>query len=133
MKIILIVDDEYAVADALEMVLTSAGYRVVTAGDGVQAGRVMDRVTPDLVLLDFMMPIINGLEVLALMRARMTRKHIPVVMMSGVYPDAKQEASGWTKWLDKPFQFDELLSVVAEIIGPGRSRPIAKDRTKPSR
>lgn len=121
-KSILIVDDEYAILETLEMVLLDAGYAVVTAVNGEEALRTAFKIRPDLILLDVMMPILDGFEVLLMLRARLGTKNVPVVMISGIYPVDKQEGYGWNAWLDKPFDLPTVLRTVEEIIGPGRHR-----------
>ncbi len=59
MQTILVADDEYALLDAIELVLGTAGYRVLTAINGKEAITLIERATPDLVILDVMMPVLS--------------------------------------------------------------------------
>ena len=84
MALILIVDDEFSVAEVLEAILAEVGHEVVTAANGRQGLERANERMPDLVLLDFMMPILSGESVLRAMRENPALCNIPVVIMSSL-------------------------------------------------
>jgi len=116
---VLVIDDEYAIRDITEQVLSSAGFQVVTAADGVEAiATFADRGGEfDLVLTDLMMP---GMDGVATVRAlRRIKADIPVVVMSGMMTDEKifqtQEFRPQA-FLTKPFTSDTLLQAILKIL-----------------
>jgi len=79
---LLVVDDEKNIVEALRAQLVKAGYEVITAHDGEEGLEKFQEEHPDLVLLDLMMPKLNGFEVLKAIRKNSTEKWIPVVIIS---------------------------------------------------
>ncbi len=123
MKTILVVDDEYALLEALTDVLEEVGYRVISAGNGEVALTRLENERPDLILTDFMMPLVDGLELTRRVSAMPALSEVPVVMMSAI---GKRTMLAKTKssvqlagFLDKPFELDELLELIARLIGKG--------------
>lgn len=127
---ILVVDDEPGVVRVLCAVLEDAGYRTESAGDGVAALELARTSTPDVVLLDYVMPRLDGSETLRLVRKDAALSKVPVVMMSGVPESMVQRRSrgGYDAFLRKPFGLDDLLDVVAKLLAKPR-KPAAKRRT----
>ena len=120
MKTILIVDDEFGIVDALRDLLQEEGFRVVIAFDGQQGMQRVLEEAPDLVLLDMMLPLLDGREMLRQMRAHPATGHTPVVMMSAARRSAVfEEPDAHCEFLRKPFDLNQLLSVVTRMIGPG--------------
>ena len=115
---ILVVDDEYGMAEILSEILTGAGFDTVTASNGAQAlERVKDR-RPDLVLLDYMMPIMNGPTMFRILRADPENASIPVIMMSAVEESVvRASCPGISGFLRKPFELNALLKVVESVVG----------------
>ena len=116
MKTILVVDDEQGMTLGLEMILSDAGFRVLKAATGEEALLIVKDFTPDLVLMDIMMPGLGGLETLKLLRIHPDYKNLPVIMMSGARPFAKQADYGWTEFVMKPFSGEQLLSVISKFL-----------------
>ena len=120
MKTVLIVDDEFALADTLKEFLEDEGYSVECAGDGKEALESMAKHPPDLVVSDMMMPIMDGYALVRAMRETPALKAIPVILTSSVRRktvlsrDAMLEFSGF---LHKPFKLDEFLALVVKLIG----------------
>ncbi|MFP5407185.1 MAG: response regulator, partial [Gammaproteobacteria bacterium] len=83
-KTILVVDDEFGNAEVLLLVLKEEGYRAVSAANGRQGLEMLSRLKVDLVILDLMMPIMNGAEMAAAMRASPQFSDIPILMISGL-------------------------------------------------
>ncbi|MBS1846458.1 MAG: response regulator transcription factor [Actinobacteria bacterium] len=110
---ILIVEDEAGIADFLGRGLRAEGYDVEVAGDGEAGARLALDPEVDLVLLDRMLPGVDGIEVLA--RVRRVRPALPVIMLTarGEVADRIEGLdSGATDYVTKPFAFDELLARV---------------------
>ena len=108
---ILVVDDEQMVRDFLRKALETAGYTVVTASDGQEALEKMSQFDVGLVLLDIMMPGLDGFEVLD--RMRQYEENIPVIMLSGIHEATTKVDSltlGADDYITKPFSVEELLA-----------------------
>jgi CheY-like chemotaxis protein len=111
------VDDEFGIADTLSSILTDEGYRVVVAMNGEQGLARMAEVMPDLVLVDFMMPVMSGPEMVREMRASADLRAIPVVMMSAVAEAMVREECEFTAFLRKPFDLEALLKIITSLAG----------------
>ncbi|NMO21504.1 response regulator [Pyxidicoccus fallax] len=121
MKRLLIVDDELAIVEALQDILSVEGYDIATAFNGAEGLQRMAASKPDLVLLDLMMPVMDGREMLRRMRDDTALRDIPVVVMSaGRISDEERRFSA--RFLAKPFELDELLDTIAELLASGASR-----------
>jgi len=122
---ILVVDDEEDILHFLEMVLSEKGYEVVTAAGGHQALTRAQIEHPDLVLLDVMMPQMDGWEVLKLLRADEGTAHIPVAMLSA-RTEAKDRVHGLQEgaidYICKPFSLQELLGKIDTALGQNSAR-----------
>ncbi len=108
---ILVVEDEAGIADFLERGLRAEGYAVRVAGDGEEGARLAVEPEVDLVVLDRMLPGLDGLEVLA--RVRRARPGLPVIMLTakGEVADRVEGLDrGATDYVTKPFAFEELLA-----------------------
>lgn len=112
MKKVLIVDDEKPISDIIKFNLTKEGYETITAFDGREAVRLFEEETPDLVILDLMLPELDGLEV-----AKEIRKisHIPIIMLSAKDSEFDKVIGleiGADDYVTKPFSNRELLARV---------------------
>lgn len=117
---ILAVDDEKHIVRLVQVNLERAGYEVVTANDGKEALQKVAEENPDLVVLDVMMPYMDGFEVLQNLRRNPSTRDIPVIMLTAKAQDAdvfKGWQSGVDCYLTKPFNPMELLSFVKRIFG----------------
>ncbi|MBP6964582.1 MAG: response regulator [Armatimonadetes bacterium] len=115
---ILTVDDEKHIVRLIQVNLERQGYEVVTAYDGREALEKVDSERPDLVILDVMMPYMDGFEVLQNMKRNPSTRDIPVIMLTAKAQDAdvfKGWQSGVDCYLTKPFNPMELLSFVQRI------------------
>lgn len=118
MTLVLVVDDEFGVAEVLQFILEEEGYRVLTAINGKQALGLMAGDRPDVVILDFMMPLLDGPGVLAAMQADDDLKAIPVVMMSSLdEATVARRCHDHRGFLRKPFRIEEVLGVVERALG----------------
>ena len=109
-KKILVVDDEQQLALAVKIRLQSVGYEVVTASDGQQGLEVMEKEHPDLVILDVLMPNMDGYSCLREMNSRFGRGKIPVIILTA--RDRMKdlfELEGIEDYVIKPFDHEDLL------------------------
>lgn len=107
----LVVDDELDIRQAVAEVLSEEGHEVVAARDGREALIQLRAFHPNLVLLDLMMPGMNGWEFRAAQRRDPELREIPVVILSALGRDGGVDADGY---IQKPFSLDDLLSEVAK-------------------
>ena len=116
-------DDEFGILLVLEMALSDAGYRVVTAGNGRQAVELARAEPPDLIILDWMMPVMDGPAAATAIRNDPVLKDVPVIFMSGASEASlRSRIDLYSAFLHKPFLDDELLAVVGEVLArPTRS------------
>ena len=117
---ILVVEDEVGIADFLERGLRAEGYAVTVAGDGEAGARLALDPDVDLVVLDRMLPGIDGIEVLE--RVRRSRPLLPVIMLTAkgeVADRVEGFDSGATDYVTKPFAFEELLARIRARLRDG--------------
>lgn len=118
MRTVLVVDDEFGTVEVLVAALEDAGYRALTAANGRRALERLEENKPDLVVSDFMMPLMDGAAMVAAMRANPSFRDIPVIMMSAA-PEAalRKRLDGYEAFLRKPFRVPALLDIIASIFG----------------
>jgi CheY-like chemotaxis protein len=118
-KCILIVEDDHAIRHVLSDALQDAGYAVATAMDGVDALDLIEQHPPDAVLLDLMMPDMDGWSFLERLRGRACAGSIPVGLISAA-PMLLKTADAWGVQvaIGKPFQLDALITQVAHLCDP---------------
>src|SRR5580658_6135079 len=125
-KTVLVVEDDESIALGLEMNLTSEGYRVVGARDGEQGLALARETDLDLIILDVMLPRLNGYEVLRSLRSE--RRTVPIIMLSarGAEMDKVMGLElGAEDYITKPFSLAELLARVKAVL---RRDAIARGR-----
>ena len=118
-KTVLIADDEPNIVAAIEFLLKQRGYDVHIAQDGGEALRAIERVLPDLIVLDVMMPQTSGYEVCQAIRSRPDWRHIKVVMLSAKGRDAevnKGMALGADLYVTKPFSTRDLMAKIEALL-----------------
>jgi DNA-binding response OmpR family regulator len=121
MTTILIVDDEYLIADILGFALEDEGYMTVTASNGKKGLEVLARERPELVITDFMMPIMDGLEFAKAIRAREDGRSLPILLMSGAQAEeARKHPDLFGAVFDKPFKIDEVIAKIKELAPPDK-------------
>jgi adenylate cyclase len=115
---ILVVDDVPENVRLLEAVLVPRGYDVVTASDGIEALKVVKAEEPDLILLDVMMPGLDGYAVCERLRANDDTAVLPVIMVTSSVGQEKTKAieAGADDFIPKPFNHDELLTRVRSLL-----------------
>lgn len=122
---VLIVDDEPNIVTALEFLLQRSGYEVQVATNGQEALAALERDTPDVVLLDVMMPLKSGYEVCQRMRERPEWRQVKIVMLSAKGREAevsKGLAVGADLYVTKPFSTRELIEQIDRLF-EGRTNP----------
>lgn len=115
MKTILVVDDEFDLTGTLRAILEGEGFHVDTCDNGKAALGRLKSFKPDLVLMDVMMPMLSGLEVLKSMRQSEQLKDVPVILMSSMRPSVKRADYQWQAFLRKPFSLSTLLKTVEKL------------------
>ena len=118
-KKILVVDDDPEILGMLDIRLGKRGYQVITASDGEQALAQARKEKPALVVLDVMMPRMNGWEVARALRHDATTQDIKIVMLTAIGAQMNEMTSplyGVDAYLDKPFQFAELEKTIDELL-----------------
>lgn len=115
MATILIVDDEEPVRGFLAQVLTEDGYDVCLATHGRQALELVDQERPDLVLSDVMMPVLNGVELCRLLKARADTKDVPVILMTSAGRKAA-DGTGCDAYISKPFDLIDVEALIERLL-----------------
>jgi CheY-like chemotaxis protein len=117
MASILVVDDEFGLLEVLEAVLSEAGHEVLTATNGRQGLERLEGAAVDLVLLDFMMPVMDGPAMFKALRATPALRRLPVLIMSSL-PQATiaAELRGYAGFIRKPFRIREIVAAVEEAL-----------------
>lgn len=108
---ILLVDDDHQLRSLLRLTLPAEGFEVIEAGDGAQAVELVERERPDLVILDWQLPVRSGAEVLAELVARPDRPQVVVLTALG-----EADAAGADALLLKPFSPVELLDLIERLL-----------------
>lgn len=120
MKTILIADDEFDLAGTLRAILRGEGYAADVCADGRETLARLKAAAPDLLLMDVMMPLASGYDVLRAMKQTPGLDGVPVVLMSAAPTRVRQADFGWDEFLRKPFTLDAVVRTVARLIGkPG--------------
>lgn len=116
-KTVLVVDDDNGLQDTLQSLLEMEGYDVAVAGDGLEALQQLNHVKPSLILLDLMMPRMNGYEFARELQRRGLRSEIPIIVLTADRrARQKAEELGADAFLAKPFDVNELLDKVERLI-----------------
>lgn len=116
---ILVVDDEHLLSFTLTLLLEDSGYEVDVAENGVLAVTAMRLRVPDLVITDFMMPLMTGLELAEAIRADRALGHLPLILVSGEQSGIGRERPDlFQAVFDKPYIGAHLLEAVARHIVP---------------
>ena len=114
-KLIMVVDDEPSIVTALTELLHPHGFRTIGCYGGSEAVARARELAPDAIILDIMMPEINGYDVLRLVKSDPSTAHIPVIVLSVLDDKAKALDLGAAEYVRKPFQKEELLDNVRAL------------------
>lgn len=118
-KKILIVDDEEDIQKLLKIRLEQESFTVLVAGDGEKGIKLAELEMPDLIILDIMMPKIDGYSCLKEIRRVQKTRNIPILMMSGKEEEKVRDLFAFQKisgYMEKPFELDTLVDKVKEIL-----------------
>ncbi|MFD2641568.1 response regulator [Pseudomonas japonica] len=119
MSTVLVVDDEYVISDILELALEDAGYQVEKASNGLRALEVLDKTRVELLITDYMMPVMNGEELARKLRDDPQFRALPIILMSGAQASIGRENPGlFDGVLDKPFDTEMLIAMVQRLVPP---------------
>ena len=116
---ILIVDDEVDFARALELLLSAKGYGVDSAHDGMDGLEKARRTQPDLLILDIMLPKINGYKIARLLKFDDKFRHIPIIMLTARSEEKDQQIgleTGADIYMTKPLDNKELLKNISKLL-----------------
>ena len=119
-KTILVVDDDADIRAVLSMRFNSAGYNVLEAGDGYEAIKISMEKKPDLIILDIMMPEMDGMSASQYLKEDPTTKNIPIIFLTGLQDKKAEQAfpgAGENIIIAKPYDAKELLETVKRVIG----------------
>jgi len=122
-KRVMIVDDEPDALALMENILLDEGFELIKVSNATEVGLRAAQLSPDLILLDFLMPEINGFEVSKALRNNELTRSIPIMAVTALTKEQDIERifeCGADEYLAKPFRIDQLLEKVRELIGRGR-------------
>jgi len=118
-KKILVVDDELDMLMVIKLRLEASGYEVITATDGLEGLNAARRVKPDLIVLDIMLPKMNGYKVARFLKFDEEYKSIPIVMLTALSGEEDKSTgieTGADAYLTKPFETQQLLDAVKSFL-----------------
>lgn len=119
MKKILIVDDEQDIVESLKFVLEGCNYNCYCAYNGEDGLKLAREIVPDLIILDVMMPRINGYKISRLLKFDKKYQNIPILMITARSQEEDKligEETGADEYITKPFDLDEVLSIVNKYL-----------------
>ncbi|MFT4068448.1 response regulator [Paraburkholderia sp.] len=119
MRSILLVDDEPEILAAWRLILESEGYEVSCASNGAEALASVSACVPDLIVTDWMMPIMDGAELCRRLKLMPQLANVPILLHTAV-PPTGIAANLWNVCLLKPIGVDLFLTTIARLCGPGR-------------
>jgi CheY-like chemotaxis protein len=118
-KKVLVVDDEIHIVHVVTIKLRNNGYDVVTACNGAEAFEIACQERPDIIVTDYQMPIMSGMELVEKLRGIEATKDIPVILLTArsfAIEDNQREDLGISQCLSKPFSPKELLESIEDIL-----------------
>ncbi len=121
---IMIVDDDPDARELIDNILSSEGYELIKVSNATEVGLKAAQLSPDLILLDFLMPDINGFDVCKALRENELTRSIPIMAVTCLSKEDDIERifeCGADEYLPKPFKVEQLQEKVQELIGKGRT------------
>ena len=118
-KKLLVIDDEPDMQKLLKIRLEQENFKVITAGDGDVGVKIAEQEAPDIILLDIMMPKMDGYSCLKELKNLPKTKNIPVLMLSGKEEEKVRDLFAFQKiagYIEKPFELDDVVTKVKEIL-----------------
>lgn len=114
---VLLIDDEFDFVDLLKKRLENYGYEVLTASDGDEGLTRAESEKPDVIVLDIMMPVMDGLTFVKVLKSKLTVKHIPIIVLTareGMANEFKEE--GVYEYVVKPYDTEKLIAMIQELL-----------------
>jgi twitching motility two-component system response regulator PilG len=130
--VVLVVDDSPTVRKIVQLTLQREHIRVVTAGDGLSALAAVADEQPDLILLDIMLPRMDGYNICQVVRRNMAYRDMPIIMLSGkdgLFDKMRGKLAGSTEYITKPFDSTELVQTIKRHLDSTAVRERAQQRT----
>lgn len=119
-KKIAIIDDDPASIELLQDILTKIGYNTVTAMDGISGYELVEQEHPNLILLDILLPRLNGVELCKKIKANKELRNIPIIAITAVYKKSKYKQEmiklGADAYIYKPLSINALLFKIEELL-----------------
>jgi two-component system alkaline phosphatase synthesis response regulator PhoP len=129
-KKVVIIDDERIILESLRIFFTDSGYDVHLAADGISGFKMVEKEKPDLVVVDILLPGLNGVALCEKLRSNELYLHIPIILMTGVYKDVNLRMyvhKGLANdFIEKPFKENELLIKIDRLLGSGQDKITAQ-------
>ena len=125
--VVLVVDDSPTVRKIVQLTLQRERIRVVTAGDGLSALAAVADEQPDLILLDIMLPRMDGYNICQVVRKNLAFRDLPIIMLSGkdgLFDKMRGKLAGSTEYITKPFDSAELVQTVKRHL----DAPVVRER-----
>ena len=116
-KRILVADDDAILISMMKFNLEKKGYTLIAARDGEEALKKARRLKPDLVILDVMMPKLDGDQVAAMLRSGPTTKNIPIFMLTSLIPEKGTRSVPMENAFCKPVDFEKLFLKIKRVLG----------------
>lgn len=119
---ILVVDDEPDILEIITFTLESKGHDIATAKDGAEAIALVKKSEPELIILDVMMPKMNGMQVVDFLRNKEQYNHIPIIMLTATTQYSRRPDEEWRKkigvedYISKPFEPIDLIQRVDKVL-----------------
>ena len=123
---VLVVDDEPDLVRVLEFGLRASGYTVESASDGQEGLKKAREIKPDVILLDLMLPKLDGYKVCRLLKFDDRFKHIPIIILSARTQEGDQTLAlemGANRFVTKPYDFAEILGYIETLLKAPSARP----------
>jgi|WetSurMetagenome_2_1015567.scaffolds.fasta_scaffold312667_2 two-component system, OmpR family, alkaline phosphatase synthesis response regulator PhoP len=121
-KKIIVVDDESTIRDSLQEFLIEKGFDVLQSSDGESGYDLIAQENPDLLIIDILLPKIDGIDLCGKIRKNIKLKHIPIILMTGIYMDfnfrLKIQRGIADDFIVKPLKYDEILTKIDKLLNP---------------
>lgn len=116
---ILIVDDDLAIVEVIKIILEERNYKVLTITDGAKVKQTIQHYLPDLILLDFWLPGLDGKKIASQIKNMKDAEGVPIIMISAHDSPGKiAKEVGADDFLAKPFDIDELTRIIRKYLAP---------------
>ena len=126
-KVILVADDEPNIRRYLNFELSKAGFKVIEASNGIETIQIVKEKMPDLLILDILMPIVDGYDVLKELKTNPQLSSIPIIVLSVLEDTKKGIRLGANAYLKKPLKKKELFSKISELLGKEEKKILLVD------